>query len=49
MVEIIIDKKRTKPAEEWLQSVQTHLAKEKIKQALKKNEGLSAIFKFFGN
>ena len=49
MVELTVDKKRTRPAEEWLQFVQTNLAKEKIKQALKKNEGLSAIFKFFNN
>ncbi|NMC51532.1 bifunctional (p)ppGpp synthetase/guanosine-3',5'-bis(diphosphate) 3'-pyrophosphohydrolase [Candidatus Kuenenbacteria bacterium] len=49
MVEITVDKKRVKPAEEWLNEAQTNLAKEKIKQALKKGEGLSAIFKFFGN
>ncbi|OGG90857.1 hypothetical protein A3E04_00020 [Candidatus Kuenenbacteria bacterium RIFCSPHIGHO2_12_FULL_42_14] len=49
MIEIIIDKKRAKPGEEWLQYAQTHLAKEKIKQALKKNDGLSAIFRFFNN
>lgn len=49
MVEIMVDKKRTKPAEEWLSAAQTNLAKDKIRQALKKNEGLSAIFKFFNN
>ncbi|HRY63650.1 MAG TPA: RelA/SpoT family protein [Patescibacteria group bacterium] len=49
MVELTVDKKRTRPAEEWLEFVQTNLAKEKIRQALKKNEGLSGIFKFFNN
>jgi GTP pyrophosphokinase len=35
MVEIIIDKKRSKPSENWVEQVQTGLAKDKIKQSLK--------------
>lgn len=46
MVEILVDKKRAKPSEEWLNQVQTNLAKEKIKQSLKKSGGIG-IFKIF--
>lgn len=46
MVEIIVDKKRAKPSEEWLNLVQTHLAKDKIKQSLKKSDAIG-IFRFF--
>ncbi len=46
MVEIIVDKKRAKPSEGWLLAVQTNLAKDKIKQTLKKTD-LSKIFKIF--
>ncbi len=35
MVEIITDKKRSKPSEDWIDKVQTNLAKDKIKQSLK--------------
>ncbi len=35
MVEIITDKKRSKPSEDWIEKVQTNLAKDKIKQSLK--------------
>jgi guanosine-3',5'-bis(diphosphate) 3'-pyrophosphohydrolase len=46
MVEIIVDKKRTKPSEEWLSKVQTNLARDKIKQTLRKTD-LTKIFKIF--
>jgi len=45
MIEILIDKKRAKPSEEWLFTTQTHLAKDKIKQALKENR--IGIFRLF--
>ncbi len=47
MVEILTDKKRAKPSEEWLQKVQTNLAKDKIKQSLKQSGNLSKLFKIF--
>ncbi len=47
MVEILTDKKRAKPSEEWLQKVQTNLAKDKIKQSLKESGNLSKLFKIF--
>lgn len=46
VVEIIIDKNRKGPSEGWLQFVQTHQAKEKIKQFFKKEKSLK-IFKLF--
>ena len=46
MVEILIDKKRAKPSQEWLDKVQTNLAREKIRQRLKSTD-LSKIFKIF--
>jgi GTP diphosphokinase / guanosine-3',5'-bis(diphosphate) 3'-diphosphatase len=46
MVDIIVDKKRAKPSEEWLNQCQTHLAKDKIKQTLKKSDGIG-LFKIF--
>ncbi|MFH1891007.1 MAG: RelA/SpoT family protein [Candidatus Kuenenbacteria bacterium] len=47
MIEILVDKKRAKPSNDWLNSVQTHLAKDKIKQALKteKHFGMFNLFK----
>ena len=47
MVEITIDKKRNNPSEEWLKTAQTHLAKEKIKQSLKKNNGVGRFLNIF--
>ena len=46
MVEIVVDKKRAKPSDEWLKVCQTNLAKDKIKQSLKKTD-ISKIFKIF--
>lgn len=38
VVDIIIDKKRTSPSEDWLDIVQTHTAREKIKAAIRKRQ-----------
>lgn len=38
VVEIIIDKKRTSPSEDWLEIVQTHTAREKIRSAIRKQQ-----------
>jgi len=46
VVEILIDKNRKGPSENWLNFVQTHAAKDKIKAALRKNSRLN-IFRFF--
>jgi len=46
MVEILIDKKRKGPAEEWLSFVQTHIAQNKIKNFLKKQKRIN-IFRLF--
>ena len=46
MVEIIVDKKRARPSDEWLKVCQTNLAKEKIRQSLKKTD-ISKLFKIF--
>ncbi len=46
MVEIIVDKKRTKPSRQWLDIVQTNLARDKIKQSLKQTD-IGRIFKIF--
>ena len=47
VVEIIIDKNRKGPSENWLSIAQTHAARDKIKAALRKSSRLN-IFKFFG-
>jgi len=47
MVEILVDKKRSKPSEEWLKSVQTHLAKEKIRLSLKRTYGVGRFLNIF--
>ena len=48
MVEILTDNKRSAPSREWLDKVQTNLAKDKIKQSLKaKESNLGKIFKIF--
>ena len=46
MVEILIDKKRKGPSEEWLSFVQTHLAKDKIKNYIRRQKKIN-IFSFF--
>lgn len=46
MVEILVDKKRAKPSEEWLNKVQTNLARDKIKQSLKKSN-FNKLFQIF--
>lgn len=46
MIEIVVDKKRTKPSEEWLLAVKTNLARDKIKVALRKTD-LTKLFKIF--
>jgi GTP diphosphokinase / guanosine-3',5'-bis(diphosphate) 3'-diphosphatase len=48
IAEILIDKKRKGPSEEWLRFAQTHLAKNKIKNYLKKQKKIN-IFKLFNN
>jgi len=47
MVEILVDKKRAKPSEEWLNKVQTNLARDKIKQSLKKSGSFGKFFQIF--
>jgi len=46
MIEIITDKKRSRPSEEWIKIAKTNLAKDKIKQALK-SENRLGMFKLF--
>lgn len=46
MVEVIVDKRRTKPSEEWIDKVQTHLARDKIRQTLRASENMRFL-KFF--
>ncbi|MFC1622534.1 RelA/SpoT family protein [Patescibacteria group bacterium] len=46
VIEIIIDKNRKGPSKNWLNSVQTHMAKNKIKQYFGKQKKLN-ILKFF--
>ncbi len=48
IVEILIDKKRKGPSEEWLRFAQTHLAKNKIKSYFRKQKKIN-IFKLFNN
>jgi len=47
VVEIIIDKNRKAPSEDWLKFAQTNIAKHKIQEYFKKDRKLK-IFKLFG-
>jgi GTP pyrophosphokinase len=45
VVEIIVDKKRTKPSPDWLAFVKTRTAREHIKQSLNRSSRLFGMFK----
>ena len=43
LVEIIIDKNRSGPSENWLQLAQTHIARDKIKNHFKKEKKINIL------
>jgi GTP pyrophosphokinase len=45
VVEIVVDKKRTRPSRDWLTFVKTRTAKEHIRQSLNRSSRLLGIFK----
>ena len=45
VVEIIVDKKRKRPSRDWLEFIKTQNARNKLKTALKKSNGISSIIR----